>query len=82
MKGVSYITDINQPRDPGLNFLIMNTTGTMNQYFAWAGEFAPQVPGSLQYILKGQAPPLAVKRLTGSDHGRPSTRRHCSGTRR
>jgi len=44
MKGVSYITDINQPRDPGLNFLIMNTTGTMNQYFAWAGEFGAQVP--------------------------------------
>jgi ABC-type transport system substrate-binding protein len=61
MKGVSYVTDIHSPRDPGLNFLIMNTTGTMNQYFAWAGEFAPTVPGSLQYILKGQAPPLAVQ---------------------
>jgi ABC-type transport system substrate-binding protein len=61
MKGVSYITDINAPRDPGLNFLIMNTTGTMNQYFAWAGEFAPTVPGSLQYLEKGTAPPLAVQ---------------------
>ena len=61
MKGVSYVTDIDAPRDPGLNFLIMNTTGTMNQYFAWAGEFAPTVPGSLSYILKGQAPPLPVQ---------------------
>jgi ABC-type transport system substrate-binding protein len=61
MKGVSYITDINAPRDPGLNFLIMNSTGTMNQYFAWAGEFAPTVPGSLQYLEKGTAPPLAVQ---------------------
>ncbi len=61
MKGVSYITDIEAPRDPGLNFLICNTSGTMNQYFAWAGEFAPTVPGSLQYLEKGQAPPLAVQ---------------------
>jgi ABC-type transport system substrate-binding protein len=61
MKGVKFVTDIHAPRDPGLNFLIMNTTGTMNQYFAWAGEFAPTVPGSLQYILKGQAPPLLVQ---------------------
>jgi ABC-type transport system substrate-binding protein len=61
MKGVKYVTDLTQPRDPGLSFLIMNTTGTMNQYFAWAGEFAPTVPGSLPYILKGQAPPLAVQ---------------------
>jgi peptide/nickel transport system substrate-binding protein len=61
MKGVSYVTDINAPRDPGLNFLIMNTTGTMNQYFAWAGEFAPQVPGTLPYLLKGTAAPLQVQ---------------------
>jgi ABC-type transport system substrate-binding protein len=61
MKGVSHVTDITSPRDPGLNFLIMNTTGTMNQYFAWAGEFAPTVPGSLQYLLQGKAPPLQVQ---------------------
>jgi ABC-type transport system substrate-binding protein len=61
MKNVKYVTDITQPRDPGLNFLIVNNTGTMNQYFAWAGEFAPQVPGSLQYILKGQTPPTPVQ---------------------
>jgi ABC-type transport system substrate-binding protein len=61
MKNVKFVTDINSPRDPGLNFLIMNTTGTMNQYFAWAGEFAPTLPGSLPYLLKGQAPPLQVQ---------------------
>ena len=61
MRGVQVVTDIAAPRDPSLNCLILNTTGTMNQYFAWAGEFAPTVPGSLQYILKGQAPPLAVQ---------------------
>jgi len=61
MKGVKYVTDLTAPRDPSLNCLILNTTGTMNQYFAWAGEFAPTVPGSLAYILKGQAPPLAVQ---------------------
>ncbi|MEO9180395.1 MAG: ABC transporter substrate-binding protein [Acidimicrobiales bacterium] len=61
MKHVTHVTDITQPRDPGLNFLIVNNSGTMNQYFAWAGEFAPSVPGSLQYILKGQAPPVQVQ---------------------
>jgi ABC-type transport system substrate-binding protein len=61
MKGVSWTSDITQPIDPSLNFLIMNTTGTMNQYFAWAGEFAPTVPGSLQYLEKGTAPPLPVQ---------------------
>jgi ABC-type transport system substrate-binding protein len=61
MRGVSMVTDIDAPRDPGLNCLILNTTGTMNQYFAWAGEFAPTVPGTLPYLLKGQAPPLQVQ---------------------
>ncbi len=61
MKHVKHVTDMTQPRDPGLNFLIVNNTGTMNQYFAWAGEFAPAVPGALQYILKGQAPPVPVQ---------------------
>jgi ABC-type transport system substrate-binding protein len=61
MRGVSMVTDIAAPRDPSLNCLILNTTGTMNQYFAWAGEFAPTVPGTLPYLLKGQAPPLQVQ---------------------
>ncbi len=61
MKHVSVVTDLTQPRDPGLNMLIVNNTGTMNQYFAWAGQFAPAVPGSLQYILQGKVPPTPVQ---------------------
>lgn len=62
MRGITYRTDAHDPRDPSLNCLIMNTTGTMNQYFAWAGEFAGGgLPGALQYILKGQAVPVPVQ---------------------
>ena len=63
MKNITYRTDVHDPRDPSVNCLIVNTTGTMNQYFAWAGLFAATVgiPGSLQYILKGQAPPTQVQ---------------------
>ncbi|HUY42446.1 MAG TPA: ABC transporter substrate-binding protein [Acidimicrobiales bacterium] len=62
MKGVSVLTDQAAPRDPGINCLILNTTGTMNQYFAWAGFFAAQgVPGALPYLLKGQAVPTLVQ---------------------
>jgi ABC-type transport system substrate-binding protein len=62
MKNVSYVTDINQPSDPAVNCLIFNTTATLNQYFCWAGEFASLgVPGTLPYILKGQAAPAAVQ---------------------
>ncbi|HVA70836.1 MAG TPA: ABC transporter substrate-binding protein, partial [Acidimicrobiales bacterium] len=62
MKNVSYVTDINAPVDPAVNCLIFNTTATLNQYFCWAGEFASiGVPGTLQYLLKGQAAPAAVQ---------------------
>ena len=62
IRGISYRTDIHDPRDPSINCLILNTTGTLNQYFAWAGQFAGiGVPGSLQYILKGQVPPTPVQ---------------------
>ncbi len=61
MSGVSMVTDQTQPRDPSINCLIVNTTGTMNQYFCWAGEFAPTVPGALPYIEKGQAVPAPVQ---------------------
>ena len=61
MKGISYRTDVHDPLDPPVNCLIVNTTGTMNQYFAWAGEFAPTVPGALSYIMKGQAVPTLVQ---------------------
>ena len=62
MKNITYVTDESAPRDPSVNCLIMNTTGTLNQYFCWAGQFASiGVPGSLPYILKGQTPPTAVQ---------------------
>ena len=61
IKGITYRTDVNDPIDPPLNCLVLNTSGTMNQYFAWAGEFAPGVPGALPYISQGQAVPTAVQ---------------------
>ncbi len=62
MPGISYRTDEKDPRDPSVNCLIVNTTGTLNQYFAWAGEFSSAgVPGTLPYLLKGQAAPAAVQ---------------------
>ncbi len=63
VKNIQMRTDEHDPRDPSVNCLIVNTTGTMNQYFAWAGEFASAIglPGALSYILKGQAPPAQVQ---------------------
>jgi len=62
MRGITYMTDQNAPRDPSLNCLIVNTTGTLNQYFAWAGYFSSLgVPGALPYIEKGEAVPTAVQ---------------------
>ena len=70
MKGISYVTDIDAPRDPSVNCLIMNTTSTLNQYFCWAGEFAAQgvpgtlpyyTPGTTQYTASKNAPPTLVQ---------------------
>jgi ABC-type transport system substrate-binding protein len=63
MKGITYRTDAKDPTDPSCNCLILNTTGTLNQYFAWAGEFTASlgIPGGLSYIEKGQAIPSAVQ---------------------
>jgi ABC-type transport system substrate-binding protein len=62
MSGVSVITSETEPLDPPINCLIVNTTGTMNQYFCWAGEFAAAgIPGGLPYIEKGEAIPAAVQ---------------------
>jgi ABC-type transport system substrate-binding protein len=61
IKGITYRTDVNDPVDPPLNCIILNTSGTMNQYFAWAGQFAPDVPGALPYISQGQAVPTPVQ---------------------
>jgi ABC-type transport system substrate-binding protein len=46
-KNVNMITDLNEKRDPSVNCLILNTTGTLNQYFLWAGEFAASAFGIL-----------------------------------
>ncbi|MGB8180561.1 MAG: ABC transporter substrate-binding protein [Acidimicrobiales bacterium] len=62
MSGVSVITSETEPLDPPINCLIVNTTGTLNQYFAWAGEFASiGVPGALSYIEKGEPVPTVVQ---------------------
>jgi ABC-type transport system substrate-binding protein len=62
MSGVSVITSETEPLDPPINCLIVNTTGTLNQYFCWANEFASiGVPGALPYIEKGEAVPTAVQ---------------------
>lgn len=62
MRGISYRTDEKDARDPSLNCLLLNTTGTINQYFAWVGQFAGQgIPGALPYIKQGQAVPASVQ---------------------
>jgi ABC-type transport system substrate-binding protein len=62
MKGITYRTDEHDPRDPSLNCLILNTSGTLNQYFAWAGYFGSLgVPGALAYIQQGKPVPTAVQ---------------------
>ncbi len=62
MSGISMVTDETQPRDPAINCLIVNTTGTLNQYLEWLGEFsALGVPGALPYIEKGEAVPTQVQ---------------------
>jgi ABC-type transport system substrate-binding protein len=62
MSGVSVITSESEPLDPPINCLIVNTTGTLNQYFCWANEFASiGVPGALPYIEKGEPVPTAVQ---------------------
>ncbi len=67
MSGVSTVSSSTEPIDPPINCLIINTTGTLNQYFCWAGEFASiGVPGALPYIeKKGGADHGARRRLAG-----------------
>ena len=58
MSGVSVITSETEPLDPPINCLIVNTTGTLNQYFCWAGEFTSiGVPGSPAVHRKGEPVP-------------------------
>ena len=55
MKNVTYRDDINDPRDPAINFIMMNNSGTQNQFEAW--DQLALVP----YIEKGQAVPAGVQ---------------------
>jgi ABC-type transport system substrate-binding protein len=62
MSGVSMVTDETQPRDPSINCLIVNTTGTANQLAAWE-------QAALPYIEKGEAVPAAVQNAIYSTTG-------------
>ena len=63
MKGINSRNDLGDPRDPNVNHLLMNNSGTLNQYFLWAGAFAASigVPGVATYLAKGQAAPTQVQ---------------------
>jgi ABC-type transport system substrate-binding protein len=56
MKDISYRDDIKDPRDPDINFIMVNNSGTLNQFGAW-----DQL--ALPYIEKGQAVPTAVQQV-------------------
>jgi ABC-type transport system substrate-binding protein len=63
LPGISYRTDQNDRRSPSVNCLLMNTSGTLNQYFAWYGYFAgARIPGTYPYLKNGQSAPAAVQR--------------------
>ena len=53
-------TDEHDPREPATNYWLMNTTGTVNQYGAWAA-------AALPYILKGAAVPTSVQLALAGD---------------
>ena len=63
MKNVNVITDLNDKSSPNQNCLIMNTTGTLNQFFLWYGEFAAAlgVLGVYNYLQGLEAFGAALK---------------------
>jgi ABC-type transport system substrate-binding protein len=63
LKNFNVRTDLADERDPSVNCLIMNTTGTLNQYFLWAGEFASAlgVLGVYNYLQGLEAFGAALK---------------------
>jgi ABC-type transport system substrate-binding protein len=64
MKGVTYRDDINDPRDPAINFIMMNNSGTSNQFGYWAATALPT------YIEKGQAVPVSLQNaISGTGPG-------------
>jgi ABC-type transport system substrate-binding protein len=64
MKNVTYVDDIVGPREPSVNFIMMNNSGTSNQFGAWAAEALPliekgtAVPVALQNAISGTGPGL------------------------
>ena len=62
ISGINYRTDASDHRDPSVNCLILNTSGTLNQYFAWAGEFTSfGIAGVYPYLAQGKAAPTAAQ---------------------
>ncbi len=62
MKGVTYVDDIHGLRDPSINFIMMNNSGTQNQFGAWDQLALPYiekgqpVPNGVQQVIAGTAP--------------------------
>ncbi len=62
MKGVTYVDDIHGLRDPSINFIMMNNSGTQNQFGAWDQLALPYiekgqpVPDGVQAVIAGTAP--------------------------
>lgn len=62
LKGIQMRTDEHDPRDESTNCMIVNTTGTMNQYFAWAGYLTSfNVRGAAPFLAKGLPVPPDVQ---------------------
>jgi ABC-type transport system substrate-binding protein len=62
MKGISWRDDTKDPLDPAVNFIMVNNSGTENQFGAWADQALPlleagkAVPAGLQDVIAGTAP--------------------------
>ena len=62
MRGISWIDDAHSPREPDVNCIIVNNSGTENQFATWDTEALPlleggkTVPTALQDVIAGTAP--------------------------
>jgi ABC-type transport system substrate-binding protein len=82
LKGFSVRTDLKDARDPSVNSLIMNTTGTLNQYFVWAGQFASAlgILGPYNYLQADIAYQAAVSSGDSTTSALATTQAFLSGT--